>query len=498
MNIHSVVQIGAPANDLNGERRDGEKEAVFNKNVPQIDASVANVAEQNVPGGGAAANSAVEGANDKEKNPSEKQSVLDENVPQIDAPGGGRGNGVEQGVWANDIDGADANLVMKEERAREPSGKDKGLGVGAGDAEVLKRKEQKGVASVNRNELRKRSDDEQLVGEREKANVRGDRKGGQLHAQQQQQQQREVRGAPEEQDGRDVKKEEAVKDRDKRQTIDKKTEFGRENVPNTGRRKMNQVVMLKARDPDKPAILVGDRNNEKPLAGEEKKENVVERKVKDELRHDSIRNPVQMDPRVNSKAKVAQNATNKRPLIEKVSQLQMTKRAGYGRLKDMPFMKARRFVQQQEEKMKADAKPPKFNQRKIDDLLKYSDKLNFFEEFCKEVAEPLVECGERRPRELTEAEKAGQNIMFTLRTTLDYHDERLPVLFETWLSTVDPRTVFLVTDGEDAELDDITENIGEGMCNDDDVIKRYCSIIMFHRTVLALQASIICSLWTFL
>ena len=408
VNIQSVVQIGAPANDLNGEQRNGEKETVLNKNVPQID-----------------------------------------------APGEDVDNVAEQRVQAND--GADAlNLVVKKEREREPSDKERGVGVGdseKGDA-AIKRREQKGVVSVNRNELRKRSDDEQLVGEREKANALGDRKGQLL-------QQREVHGvstSKKVQDGSNLKKEEAVKDRDKRQTVDKKADYGLQKVPNTGRRKMNQVSMLKARDPDRP-VLAGDQNdnNKKLSASEEKKEFIA-------MKKDDIKKSIQSNPSVNGKMKVAEkNVTNKRPLIEKISQLKMMKKAGYGRLKDMPFMKARRFVQQEEEEMKQGMKPPKFNQKQIDDLLKYSDKLNYFEEFCKEVAEPLVECGERKARKLTEAEKAGQNIMFTLRTTLDYHDQRLPVLFETWLSTVDPRTVFLVTDGEDTELDDNTENIGEGM-----------------------------------
>jgi hypothetical protein len=446
VNIQSVVQIGAPANDLNGARRNGEKETVLNENVPpQIDAPVLiNGAEQRAP---------------------EKRSVQD---AQIDAPGKDViDNGAGQRVRANG--GVDTNLAVKKEREREPSDKEKGVGVGGGrkgDATVEGRQQKGGVASVNRNELRKRSDDEQLAGEREKANARGDRKGQLL-------QHGELHGVPvskEEQDGGNSKKEEALKDGDKRQTVDKKAEYGRENVPNTGRRKMNQVSMLKARDPDR-SVLAKDRNSsneKKPLAGKEKKEHAVDVERKDEAPRDNnnIKKSIQTDSSDHGgNVKVAGNATTKRPLIEKVSQLKTTRKGGYGRLRDMPFMKARRSAQQreeEEERMKAGVKPPKFNQRQIDDLLKYSDKLNFFEEFCKEVTEPLIECGERKSRELTEEEKTGQNIMFTLRTTLDYHDQRLPVLFETWLSTVDPRTVFLVTDGEDTELDDNTENIGKG------------------------------------
>ena len=462
--IQSVVQIGAPANDLNGARRNGENENV----PPQIDAPVRliNEAEQQrlrvVGDGTPVKDSAVKRANENAPN---------ENVPQIDAPGG---DVIENGAGQRVRDTNPSVGKIEREREREPSDKERGLGVGdgrRGERTEKRREEKGGVVSVNRNELRKRSDDEQLVGEREKAAARGDRKGQLL------QQHGELRGVPvskKEQDGGNSKREEAVKDGDRGQTVDKKAERGRENVPNTGRRKMNQVSMLKARDPDR-SLLAGDQNNnnkkKKPLAGEEKEHAfVVEKKAAPPL-DDNNKKSIQMDPSDHSDVKVAGNATNKRPLIEKVSQLKTTRTGGgYGRLRNMPFMKARRLIHQQqleveekgEERGKPGMKPPKFNQRQMDDLLKYSDKLNFFEEFCKEVAEPLVECGERQVRELTEEEKLGQNIMFTLRTTLDYHDKRLPVLFETWLSTVDPRTVFLVTDGEDTELDDNTENIGMG------------------------------------
>lgn len=436
VNIQSVVQIGAPVNNLNEERRTDEKQPVLDDNIPQIDAPRRNV--NRVPGDGAAANLAM-----KKRGPSDKQIVLNENVPQIEAPGGNVNNGPEQ---RNPSNGAAADSAVKEkERERELSDKEKGIGVSErrkGDTAI-----KRGAVSVNRNELRKRSDDEQLVGEREKANARGDRKG-------QIQQRREVHGVSMLKEDSNLREEEMVKNSEERQVVNKKAENG---VPDSGRRKVNQVTMLKSRDPDRP-IIAGDHVNKKPVASKGKKEPVAEKK--DGHPHNDVK---KSNPTISSKEniiKVAGNGTNKRPLIEKVSQLKM-KKTGYSRLKDMPFMKARRFVQEEEEKLKAGMKPPKFNQKQIDDLLKYSDKLNFFEEFCKEVAEPLVECGERKARELTEMEKVGQNIMFTLRTTLDYHDQRLPVLFETWLSTVDPRTVFLVTDGEDAELDDNTENIGE-------------------------------------
>ena len=56
------------------------------------------------------------------------------------------------------------------------------------------------------------------------------------------------------------------------------------------------------------------------------------------------------------------------------------------------------------------------------------------------------------PRPLTESEQAGNNILFTLRTTVKFHKTRLPVLFDTWLTKVNRSNVFLVTDGEDKGL----------------------------------------------
>ena len=54
-------------------------------------------------------------------------------------------------------------------------------------------------------------------------------------------------------------------------------------------------------------------------------------------------------------------------------------------------------------------------------------------------------------RPLTANEQAGNNILFTLRTTMKFHQQRLPVLFDTWLTTVNTSNVFLVTDGEDTK-----------------------------------------------
>ena len=84
----------------------------------------------------------------------------------------------------------------------------------------------------------------------------------------------------------------------------------------------------------------------------------------------------------------------------------------------------------------------------------------YFTELCQEKIEPLVECSGRVPRILTPFEQDGKNIMFTLRTTLAYHKQRLPLLFETWLTTVTPSTVFIVTDGHHTEMEEEIRNRG--------------------------------------
>ena len=85
----------------------------------------------------------------------------------------------------------------------------------------------------------------------------------------------------------------------------------------------------------------------------------------------------------------------------------------------------------------------------------------YFMELCHEKIEPLVECSDRITRSLTPFEQDGKNIMFTLRTTLSYHKQRLPILFETWLSTVTPSTVFIVTDGHHSEMEKEIRNRGK-------------------------------------
>ena len=59
----------------------------------------------------------------------------------------------------------------------------------------------------------------------------------------------------------------------------------------------------------------------------------------------------------------------------------------------------------------------------------------------------LVDCIDTEPSVLTPFEKNGNHIMFTARTTVSLHSQRLPVLFQTWMSAVNRSNIFIVTDG---------------------------------------------------
>ena len=75
--------------------------------------------------------------------------------------------------------------------------------------------------------------------------------------------------------------------------------------------------------------------------------------------------------------------------------------------------------------------------------------------------EILVENDTRPIRKLTDFEAKGGDVMFTLRTTLSYHQMRLPLLFETWMTKVDCSRIFLVTDGPSLEWETNARRIGE-------------------------------------
>lgn len=77
----------------------------------------------------------------------------------------------------------------------------------------------------------------------------------------------------------------------------------------------------------------------------------------------------------------------------------------------------------------------------------------YFKEACEHPPGPLLECSKTPPpRNLSELEASGGDILLTIRTTGKYHDTRLPVLFDTWLGEVDPGNVFIVTDEDDEDL----------------------------------------------
>ena len=85
--------------------------------------------------------------------------------------------------------------------------------------------------------------------------------------------------------------------------------------------------------------------------------------------------------------------------------------------------------------------------------------------YCSSAAiwrEPLVEC---QSRQLNYSpnwwEKNGNNIMFTLRTTRKFHRNRLPQLFQTWLTTVNRSNVFVVSDERDEVLEYRIKEAGE-------------------------------------
>lgn len=54
-------------------------------------------------------------------------------------------------------------------------------------------------------------------------------------------------------------------------------------------------------------------------------------------------------------------------------------------------------------------------------------------------------------RELTPFEMAGDDILLTLRTIKKYHNKRLPLLFNTWITKVNRSNIFLMTDDRDSK-----------------------------------------------
>ena len=63
-----------------------------------------------------------------------------------------------------------------------------------------------------------------------------------------------------------------------------------------------------------------------------------------------------------------------------------------------------------------------------------------------------MECSSVPSRPLTPSEAAGGDILFSVKTTLKYHDTRPREILDTWLQDVDPHNVFFVTDTQDKNL----------------------------------------------
>lgn len=97
---------------------------------------------------------------------------------------------------------------------------------------------------------------------------------------------------------------------------------------------------------------------------------------------------------------------------------------------------------------------------RIQSLGRSSNLTQFLKDFCSGSVEELLECSNKKMRKLTPHEEQGRNIMFTIRTTKDYHETRLGVMFETWVTTLYPESLFLVTDDEDSELAEQLEEVG--------------------------------------
>ena len=75
--------------------------------------------------------------------------------------------------------------------------------------------------------------------------------------------------------------------------------------------------------------------------------------------------------------------------------------------------------------------------------------------------EELIENSNLPVRILSDNEKAGNNIMITIRTTKKFHQKRLSILYDTWLTVVNGSNVFLVTDGEDDEYQEKSKKLGK-------------------------------------
>ena len=88
----------------------------------------------------------------------------------------------------------------------------------------------------------------------------------------------------------------------------------------------------------------------------------------------------------------------------------------------------------------------------------------FYPRYCvrdKALKRWLVECQDIKSRDLSPWEQSGNHIMFTLRTTTSFHSSRIPLLFQTWMTTVNRSNIFIVTDSHEVILESRAKEAGK-------------------------------------
>ena len=88
-------------------------------------------------------------------------------------------------------------------------------------------------------------------------------------------------------------------------------------------------------------------------------------------------------------------------------------------------------------------------------------KTSFYKRYWQRSKEAFAETSGRIPRTLTAYEQVGNNVMITIKTTLAYHNTRVQLLLDTWISLVNASNIFLVTDGNDQEYENKAIDIGK-------------------------------------
>ena len=83
-------------------------------------------------------------------------------------------------------------------------------------------------------------------------------------------------------------------------------------------------------------------------------------------------------------------------------------------------------------------------------------------DYTYEQKQEIVECMDSKPKKLSLFEQNGNHILFTLRSAVSLHEKRLPLLFQTWLFTVNRSNVIIVTDGIDPVLEKRAKEAGIG------------------------------------